>query len=432
MRYSILHQRKAELCLVTSLILKFLSPCRAFSVSSLSKNTIQLPMKRESTNLKAGRERRSSTSRTNEGRDVSSKSSNVIYLQQRQKEKSLEQNLLAKEEVARQKRIGQAKHRLEKDARREDRISILEMKMKMINGNSSEISDADGCGLSTAERAELNGLLKVRDNFEEQYDPFSFTKEHVAFKALHNDAFIALSRYCERQRICSQDDSGDEAKDAKTVPEPINVFFLDGPDAGTTSALIDRGNFNANQCFVANRHKSTCDALRISGGGKLPDKNVVHVTASEALTVKISTSNTTTEKEKNDNGNNNNVLMIHEGGHFSEIDFGAYYFDGCGGFVPHVINMLSAALLNVGMNYSSVDTHPIAIGYSLLGSYKDIVEKELAVSRALTVIARRRGMRLTHVLDDPERFEISPSIKKTDGSAGGGTFTTWLLMESDN
>ena len=92
--------------------------------------------------------------------------------------------------------------------------------------------------------------------------------------------------------------------------------------------------------------------------------------------------------------------------------------------------MLSAALLNVDMNGSSnINTKPIAIGYSLLGSYKDVVEKELAVSRVLTAIAKRRGMRLTRVLDDPERFGISPNIKKTDGSAGGGTSTTWLLID---
>lgn len=92
----------------------------------------------------------------------------------------MEEKLLANEEAARQKQLGQSKQRLEKDVRREERISILKMKLK--NGNSFDVTDSngddngnEGCGLSPSEMAELNGLLKVRDNFEEQYDPLSFT-----------------------------------------------------------------------------------------------------------------------------------------------------------------------------------------------------------------------------------------------------------------
>ena len=425
------HHRQAELCVVTALLLQFQPSCSAFSASPVLKNTIDLSVERQQrTKLEAGRQRRSSTSRAKKGKDASIKSSDAIYPHQQQEQNTLEQNLLINEAAARQRRIGQAKHRLEKNVRREERISILEMKME--KGGGSEFGDGGNCCLSSAEVAELNGLLKVRDSFEEQYDPLTFTKEHVAFKSLHNDAFIALARYCEQRRSCSHANTEDEGKEKGKEVDPINVFFLDGPDAGTTSGLIDRGNFNPSQCFVANRHKSTCDVLRISGGGRLPDKNVVHATASEALTVGTYTSNTSTEMGGIETEGNSDALMTHEGGDFSSIDFGAYYFDGCGGFVPHIINMLSAALLNIDMNNSCTDTRPIVIGYSILGSYKDVVEKELTVSRAMTIIARRRGMRIIHVLDDPERFGISQNVRKTDSSTGGGTFTTWLYMESDN
>uniref|UniRef100_A0A7S2PR69 Uncharacterized protein n=1 Tax=Leptocylindrus danicus TaxID=163516 RepID=A0A7S2PR69_9STRA len=269
--------------------------------------------------------------------------------------------------------------------------------------------------MTKAERAELQGLLKVRDNFEEQYDPKTFTKEHLEFKAMHNDAFIQLSKYCE---------------DARKQSEPVKVFFLDGPDGGTASALIQKGGFDPDQCFVANRHESSCDSLRISGGGLLPDENVVLATASEALTISepifvdgLSGSSAVGECDANI------APLTGEDGAFSRVDFAAYYFDGCGGFVPHIVGMLSAALLR--RNSDDVASGPIAVGYSLLGGNKDVVGKELAISRALTIIAQRRGMRMVHVLDDPSRYEISPDIQKIGGS-NDGTFTTWLLLQPED
>lgn len=121
------------------------------------------------------------------------------------------------------------------------------------------------------------------------------------------------------------------------------------------------------------------------------------------------------------------VSYIAKDGKFAHIDFAAYYFDGCGGFVPHVIGMLSAALLreNYGM-----PSGPIAVGYSLLGGNKDVIGKELAISRALAIIARRRGMRMVHVLDEPLRYGLSPDIQKIGGN-NDGTFTSWLLLEPE-
>ena len=57
-------------------------------------------------------------------------------------------NLALREEEARRRRTGQAKQRLEKSVRREERISVLEEM---------------GEDLSTAEMAELKGLLWVRE-----------------------------------------------------------------------------------------------------------------------------------------------------------------------------------------------------------------------------------------------------------------------------
>jgi len=316
--------------------------------------------------------------------------------------KTAEEKLLAAEDSARQKRMGQIQQRQKKAATREDRISTLELKLERTE--SVSISESESAGYMTAaEMSELKGLLKVRDSFEEQYDPLVFTKEHLEFKAMHNDAFIALSNYCEKERNRIKGIDGSER---------ANVFFLDGPDGGTASALIDRGQFNAAQCFVANRHETSCHSLTQSGGGLLPDSNVVYATASEALTVAAPLSSDKIGKE--------------DGGIFSHIDFSAYYFDGCGGFVPHIVGMLSAALLRQDFDASK----PIAVGFSLLGGNKDVVGKEMAVSQALTIIARQRGMRVVHVLDDPTRYGISLDIKKI-GGANAGTFTTWFLLTKD-
>ena len=289
---------------------------------------------------------------------------------------SQQQQLIDKEEAARIKRTGQAKLRLEKSVRRENRISILE---------SIDV-------LSSSEKAELDGLLRARDNFEEQYSTTSFTPEHVEFKRLHNEAFVALARYCHQDRYergFIDDASAEQPK----------VFYLDGPDCGSTNILIDSASFDPSQCYVANRHESTCKILQEI----LPNENVICATASEAL------SPSDNEVDKS----------------FSDIDFASYYFDGCGGYVPHIIQMMSSALIRLDNDNQQPRT--IAVGFSLMGGNKDIVEKELAVCRALTVIANTRGMRTRHVLDDTIRYGIPNEICKTEG----GTFTSWMLLEAE-
>lgn len=341
-----------------------------------------------------------------------------------------EQKLIANEETVRQKRLGQLKQRLHKSVSREDRISILELKLK----KAESMPESESAEYMTKpEREELKGLQNVREKFEEQYDPLTFTEEHLEFKTMHNDAFIQLSRYCERERNrLNFEKESTRTGTSCEEEEPVlaNVFFLDGPDGGTASALIHRGEFDASQCFVANRHESSCESLRISGGGMLPDENVVHATAAEALTITAPISLEGVEGKFAGKDNVDVASFAGEDGALAHVDFAAYYFDGCGGFVPHIVGMLSAALLRKKCDAS----RPIAVGYSLLGGNKDVVAKELVVSRALTIIARKRGMRMVHVLDDPLRYGISSGVEKVGGSGGqgGGTFTTWLLLQPED
>jgi hypothetical protein len=439
-----------------------------------------------------GRDRRISSSSSLMD-ETSCSSSNDEQQNQKQQQNSKDTKLIANDkELARQRRIGQMNQRVQKAVSAEDRIYVLEAKAKLskqkqqtmlmtLSKSSSTLSDnvvvvgdaTDKSNNSTtdmmmkmmtkAEYAELNGLLKVRGVFEEQYDPNTFTKEHVEFKDMHNDAFIQLARYCERERNKirinrnnneqQQQQQSSSSSQSQSPQLPIttttNLFFLDGPDGGTTSALLKRGKFNSNQCYVANRHAASCELLRKSGGGLLPDENVVHATSSEAFTSQGTTTSTTSTTTTDS---------------FAHIDFTAYYFDGCGGYVPHVIDMLSSALLSQHQqeeekddnddndndndhNYSNNTdimntTGPIAVGYSLLGGSKNVIEKELTISRALTIIARKRRMRMIHVLDDPIRYGLTPSIQKVGGignsggsnklsNSGGNTFTTWLLLQPE-
>lgn len=282
-----------------------------------------------------------------------------------------DRQLISKEEAARIKRVGQEKHRREKRASLENRVTYIQ--------NLPGVLTED-------QQKELEGLLRVRDSFEEQYDPNSFSDEHKQFKRIHNEAFVALARYCHKDR-------GDDG-------EP-NVFYLDGPDMGTTICL-EENRFDLSTCYVANRHLSTCKILR----QRLADENVICCTAAEALTPH----DIMTDDDKDRSHN------------FYNVDFAAYYFDGCGGFVPHIIGMITAALIR------SSPAKTTAVGFSLMGGNRDVVEKELMICQALAVIARTRNMQTRHVLDDPGRYGVPLKIAKTEG----GTFTSWIILESES
>ena len=355
-----------------------------------------------SESLGEGRERRTSSSSDD---DQQQKEQQNQYTQE-------EWSLIQKEESARQKRLDQMEQRLRKVVGLEDRILFLEEKLAreqetaVTTITATEIRDDDDdaegsvCAMTDAERAELNGLLRSRENYEEQYDPKEFSEDHIEFKAIHNDVFARLVQWCEKEREKAMEEN----------PVTTNVFFLDGPDGGTASSLINKGNLDPAQCYVANRHESTCLALRQSCGGLLPEENVVHATSSEALT--------------------KGAPCAKQQGTLAHLEFTGFYFDGCAGYVPHIINMMSSALLVLDDDHDQKQGHPIAVGYSLLGGTKNVVEKELEVSRALTLIARSRGMNIVHALDDPSRFGLPPNVPKLGGKFGN-TFTTWLVLQPE-
>lgn len=236
---------------------------------------------------------------------------------------------------------------------------------------------------SSKESAELKGL-KAK-SFVEQYDPSSFTDDHVFFKKQHNEVFRQLCIYCGCGETFIDDQGTERAR---------QVFFLDGPDAGTKKVLLSDFNDNSIQVenlYIANRHKSTCEVLTQHGLC-----HVVPLNAEQALK-----------------------------GPFRDILFGAYYFDGCGGHPPILIDMIQASLESI-----SKTKPPIAIGFSIVGGNRDVVDKELVVLRALVELVKPLRIRVHHVLHDCERYGIdcnNKPISKVDGN----TLTSWAILEED-
>jgi hypothetical protein len=294
---------------------------------------------------------------------------------------------LSSQNLALQK-VGNASNRMEKAVRREKRISSL-----------STRTDP----LSNAELKELDGLLKADLVYEEQYCVTDFSVEHTAYKAAHNDVFVCLARFC--QSHLKKDLSGSDTGTSASTSPAIKVFYLDGPDAGTTFALQSAG-FDSTQCYVANRHASSCDALR----SFLPHENVVHASAADALT----------STNKQSIGSTSTITQDNVGA-FGDIPFSAYYFDGCGGYTPLIIDMMTAAFDSNSLQ------PPIAVGFSILGGNRDVVDKEQDVLRQLVAMVKPFGMRVNHVLDDPGRYGFSSDTPKLDG----GTVTTWCMLEED-
>jgi hypothetical protein len=220
---------------------------------------------------------------------------------------------------------------------------------------------------SVAEQSELNGLRDKSAIFEEQYDPSQFSEAHHAFKRAHNQAFCALAKYC-----CEKDDD-----------EPMLLFYLDGADAKTTIALL-QSEFCAEQLYVANRHETSCVELR----KRLPAANVVCQSA---------------------------TISLQDG--FQLDNFGAFYLDGCGGYVPQVTEMAAAAL-------SRANRNRVALGFSLVGGNRDVVNKEVAVVQYLVSIMSDE-YNVHHVMDDPIRYGVSPAIRKLEGA----TLTSWFIFE---
>jgi hypothetical protein len=218
-----------------------------------------------------------------------------------------------------------------------------------------------------AQERELEGLVSKGD----PYSAVAFSPTHVAFKAAHNEAFAALARHC----------GGLDAP----------VFYLDGAQGGTTATLLERG-FQAEQLVVANYFATTCATLSRAFAGV----TVVEARADAALLAAPAV----------------------------DIPFAAVYLDGCGGSPGPLV-----AAVDAFFDERRAALAPrFAIGFTLTEAEplgRELAHREREMHRAVATGCRRRGFRLAHAGDEPERYGLDPTAPKKEGC----TLTSWLVCE---
>ncbi|KAL1502943.1 hypothetical protein AB1Y20_011014 [Prymnesium parvum] len=223
--------------------------------------------------------------------------------------------------------------------------------------------------LRASAAAELRHLLAV-----DPYDAAAFTPEHADFKRAHNTLFATLAASCGGA-----------------------VFYLDGPDGGTTASLLSSPSpFARSRLYTANRHAATAAALR-AAPHRLAAGHVAAAAAEEALADE----------------------------RWRGVPFGALYLDACGGDTAPLVAMVDAVFSE---ERRRVNPPRVAIGFTLTKGEKSgrsLADREVDVLRALRLASRSQGYSMSHVADDPSAYGVDPSVPKREGS----TSTTWLLCE---
>jgi len=227
--------------------------------------------------------------------------------------------------------------------------------------------------LDEAKHGELTGLLSRGDT----YCSSDYTEAHHAFKRVHNQVFVSLALRLGGPRA--------------------RVFYLEGPDGGSTAALR-AGGFTSDQLYVANPHAESCRILTE------PPASLIHLTRARAETA-LAAPDT------------------------ADVPFCAAYLDGCSGRTAPLVAMIDA-LFHHRRHEPLRQVGAVAIGFTLTRaepSGRTLGDREQHVLRALTTAAKRAGFGLPlHVLDDPGHWGVPPAGKEHDN-----TMTTWIVCKQE-
>jgi len=171
------------------------------------------------------------------------------------------------------------------------------------------------------------------------------------------------------------------------------VFYLEGPDGGTTAALRAAGLGSA-QLFTVNHFAETCAALR------RPPHALLHATVGAAETALSRPP-------------------------LAAVPFASFYLDACSGCPAPLIAMVEAIFHS---RRRHVNPHRLAIGFTLTRAEptgRSLGDREQEVLRALAANARANGYGAPiHALDEPARWGLAEV-----GKEEGGTLTTWVLCD---
>ena len=233
------------------------------------------------------------------------------------------------------------------------------------NGQDDEVD-------ATRLEKEYAGLIRLGD----PYDPNLFTAEHAHFKTAHNEAFASLA-----QNLCDDDDDNEE--------DGCNVFYLDGPDGGTTSHLLENG-FARDNLHVANEWEESVLALQ---------SEPFHMSAENCVL-----------------GRAQDVLR----NNFDEVKFAAYYLDGCGGQTEPIVEMIDAIFSRKNL------PNQFGVGFTLTQAEpggRELVDRVQDVTRHVFAKARSSGYDMRHVGDDPERYGMDIGLSRKHDS----TCTSWVV-----
>lgn len=235
----------------------------------------------------------------------------------------------------------------------------------------------DGAPPDVRLEKEYAGLRSLGD----PYDPGLFTSEHARFKASHNEAFASLARNLRPDDV---DEDG-----SASASSSCNVFYLDGPDGGTTSHLLDAG-FHRENLYVANEWEDSASALR---------SDPFHLSARNCVL-----------------GRAQDVLRYNWDG----VEFAAYYLDGCGGQTEPIVEMVDAVFSRRSLPKA------FGIGFTLTQAEpggRELIDRVQDVARSIMTKSKAGGYDMRHVGDDPGRYGVDPSLSRKHDN----TCTSWLV-----
>ena len=285
--------------------------------------------------------------------------------------------------------------------------------------------------LSKPESNELKGLLSKGDT----YNPYSFSSKHNEFKNHHNEIFHYLSLF-----------NSDNKKNPK-------LFYLDGVNGGTTSCLL-KLNHVASSLYTANKYFDSYEGIKEVAKHYIDSNNEGHDDGDDNSNNNINILLKSAEWALSNSYYNSNQEKIG----FGEIDFDGYYFDGCGGGIKMIIDLIKYGPLSPTRNINRMNDQTyqninkkVVVGFTLTNAYHDgssIHDREQLVMTAIHRLIQNQKQNdlqdeenriefhntynyVYRVADQPQNYGLPDPQYRNIRRFCDGALTTWLVLSSN-